>query len=650
MAPSPPDQPGPLLSRWGSAARAEALAHTLRSRPEALPGATAASLGRSAGEAAATVQHLRVAAEAERTTPWPQPLISQYARFLRDGNRTAYEDQVGARQRRLTRAVVLAAADGAAWLDEAADGIAVLCEQSSWCWAAHDPTPRATGTVVPDVRMPHVDLGAGEVAAQLAWTDHALGPMLDERYPGLRDRIRWETRNRVLDPFLDRNDWHWLGLDGNVHNWCPWICGNVLVAAVQLLDDEERKARTVAKAVEGLDRFLDALPADGSIDEGYEYWWNGACRALEALDVLAHVTGGALDAAEVPVVRETVAFPHRMHLGAGWYLNVADARARPPSEQPWHALHRWATRVGDDDAARHAAAHRTPGSPAATDENGLGRLLMALNDPAWLAAEPATPPLLAQVWLPGTQVGLAREKGGTADGLALAIKGGHNDEHHNHNDVGSVVVAVDGVPALVDPGRPTYTAQTFGPDRYSIWTMQSSWHNVPEIRGAAQGQGSRYRARDVVATADESRFEVRLDLATAYPVAGLQSWYRTATLDRTRRQVTIDDAWLFAADVAAGLTADVAEDDRDDAPTTIRYLLAGQVTPTGDGRIVVRPLDDARPVALRWDPGVVSATLTPRELDDPMLSDVWGPRLTRLDLHLPGRARGSFTLTVEVAA
>ncbi len=71
------------------------------------------------------------------------------------------------------------------------------------------------------------------------------------------------------------------------------------------------------------------------------------------------------------------------------------------------------------------------------------------------------------MWFPSTQVLLARPAAGSAAGLTLAVKGGHNGEHHNHNDVGSVVVALGGVPVLVDAGRPTYTAQTFGPDRYA---------------------------------------------------------------------------------------------------------------------------------------------------------------------------------------
>lgn len=32
--------------------------------------------------------------------------------------------------------------------------------------------------------------------------------------------------------------------------------------------------------------------------------------------------------------------------------------------------------------------------------------------------------------------------------LVLAIKGGHNDESHNHNDVGSFLIAVDGIPRV----------------------------------------------------------------------------------------------------------------------------------------------------------------------------------------------------------
>src|SRR5690606_3825060 len=112
----------------------------------------------------------------------------------------------------------------------------------SWCWPAHDDTAVRHASVLATVTDPFIDLGAGETVAQLAWLDHLLGGALDARYPGLRARIRHEARTRVFEPFLRRRDWHWLGLDSHVHNWNPWIHGNLLVAALRLLDDPAEKA------------------------------------------------------------------------------------------------------------------------------------------------------------------------------------------------------------------------------------------------------------------------------------------------------------------------------------------------------------------------------------------------------------------------
>jgi len=590
-----------------------------------------------------SVDALLLRASAERSEPWPMPLASAAARVHRDGDRDVWEAPALERQRRLSRAAVAAAVTlDDDWIDVVADGIVLLAEQSSWCWPAHDDTFARHRAVLATVDDPFLDLGAGEVVGQLAWLDQLLGAQLDERYPGLRARIRREARVRVFDPFLRRRDWHWIGLDGDVHNWNPWIHGNVLVAALRLLDgpgDEELRSEIVALALEGLDRYVAVLPADGAIDEGYSYWWNGACRALEALDILAFATGGRLDAlAGVSSLSETVAFPHRSHWGGDWYLNLADGQARPTSEQPWHALHRAARSAGDDEARRHAASYRRPGAPAATEREGLGRLLRGITDAAWLAEATTAPPLPATTWLASTEVLLAREQSGSSDGLALAVKGGHNAEHHNHNDVGSFVVAVDGVPVIVDAGRPTYTAATFGPGRYDIWTMQSSWHNVPEVRGIPQSPGSESRA-DVLAVDHGDEASLSLEIAGAYDAAGLVSWRRTARLeggsDARAARVHIDDEWKLDP---------WTDDGGTEPPTTLHLLIAGDVH-VAEGQAVITPLDGARAARLRWSPPVEART-TERLLDDPMLADVWGERLTRLELSVTD-VRG-IRITVEL--
>lgn len=580
-----------------------------------------------------TYSALRERAMGDLVKPWPVPLASDFARFRRDGNRTEYESAVFARDKRLSRAAVMAAATlEEAWVDQVVDGVSLLCEQSTWCWPAHDDVFQRDA-MVPDVARPYLDLGAGEVVAQLAWIDHLLGAQLDARAPGLRSRMRREADVRVLTPFVARRDWHWLGLQGDAHNWTAWIHGNVLVAGLVLMDAGGARDRLVALAAEGVDRYVAGIPSDGAIDEGSGYWWLGACRALEALDILAHASGGTLGAGLTDSLRETIAFPHRMHLGGDWHLNFADGVARTTAVQPWDALHRAARRAGDDDAAAYAAAHRHPGRPLAREDSGLGWLLRTLTDAEWATAAPTPAPLPRDVWLPSTQVFLARTTAGSADGLTLAVKGGHNAENHNHNDVGTIVVALNGVPVIVDPGRPTYTAQTFGPDRYGIWTMQSSWHSVPEIRGTAQAQGSEYRARDVLTYADDITSGIVLDLAEAYPCADVVRWRREARLDRRSGHVTVDEGWTFKPDADS------------EQHTRVHLIVAGAVDLQADrGRAFITALEGAGTVCLQWQPTAIRVTASVRELDDPYLADVWGDCLTRVELDVTGLGQ-SGTLT-----
>lgn len=648
----------PLATAWGAAASASGLVSLLRGARARLELPGAGDLRWHLADAA-VLGPLHEQACDERGNPWPQPLVSHYARYFRDGNRTAYEALVAARQQRLTRAVVMALvsddggpASGAgagrdAWLDEVIDGAYLLCEQSSWSWAAHDDVFTRSGEVVPDLGRPFLDLGAGEVAAQLAWLDHVLGGQLDERAPGLRSRIRGEAARRVIRPFLDRMDWHWLGLDGDVHNWNPWIHSNLIAAALFLVDDPETQARTVARCIEGLDRFLASLPADGAIDEGFAYWWNGAGRALEGLALLEQATGGGLDAG-LPVVRELVAYPHRMHIGANWFLNVADGPAQAAAALPWDMLHGWAVRLGDQDAARHAAAMAAPRIEAAA---GLGRVLHSLvatveevgGEAGVEKAE--TPPLVPFAWFPSVQIMVAREAAGTSRGLFLAAKGGHNGEHHNHKDVGSVVVAADGVPLLVDAGQPTYTAKTFGPDRYEIRAMQSAWHSVPAPFGLEQGAGREYAA---VVLAEPAPDGPTLELALG-PAYGLRpdAWTRTSSLDRNAGKVVVADRWDLDGARDNG-TSDV----------DIAYLAAGTVR-LGQGAATVLPVGipgagGTRGLALRWEPASAVVLVDEWTLDDALLAGIWGEKLTRLRFRLPmtekSRAAGAFTLTAEVTS
>jgi hypothetical protein len=613
---------------------------------------------RFGGEALAS---LLAPAEAALGAAWPSLPASAWSRFHGDGDRQDYETRLFARAARLSRAALLAAGAGDRWLDEVGDGVIAVCEQSSWCWPAHDDAWERSGEVLPDPDRPFLDLGAGEVAAQLAWIDHLVGDRLERRLPGLGRRLRREVARRVFEPFESRADWHWLGLDQPIHNWAPWIAGNLLTAALRLGEDGPARRRLVAGAVAVLDRYAAALPPDGACDEGQGYWWNGPARLLEALALLRHATGGRLDGAGQARLRRTVGFPANCHLGGPWYVNHADASAQPGADQPWHTLWRLGALVGDPGAQALALEQRPAGGPErhawpAPPADSLGRLALALSDEVWWrlgrpagtaagpggggvgegSARPAArqagrrtggpaartgAPLPAWVWYPSTEVMVAREQGGRAAGLAVVAKGGHNGEPHNHNDVGSVIVALDGTPALVDPGRPTYTAQTFGPGRYEIWCMQSQWHNLPVIAGQGQAVGRDHGARGAAAALDGRAAVFEAELAGAYQVSALASWRRRVELDLAAPAVRIADAWRWRSAAA---------------PVELRLLVAGRIGPVEAGRLAVQTLAGGW-MSLAW-PEAIGFELVERTLDDPALRRVWGPRLTQLRLDATGLA------------
>ncbi|MDR2566374.1 MAG: heparinase II/III-family protein [Bifidobacteriaceae bacterium] len=612
-------EPGPLLELWPSLA--SDLEEWLVPPVDSLP---ALSLDRTALAA------LKAQAEPRKGLPWPSLPASAWARFLRDGDREDYQSRLFARTTRLSQSVLMAAAtEDQQWLDDTADGVVAVCEQSSWCWPAHDDSWSRSGHVLPDPERPFLDLGASEVASQLAWIDHLAGAALERRLPGLRARLRQEVSKRVFEPFEGRTDWHWLGIGEPIHNWAPWIAGNLLVAALRLEEDPVRRRLLLESLIAVLDRYAAALPPDGACEEGQGYWWNGPCRLLEALAALRHATNGRLDALGIARFRRTVAFPHSSHLGGPWFVNHADASARPGREQPWHSLWRLGGLMGDQAAMDHALDLRRHGTPdgvgwPAPPADSLGRAVFAMADGTWWELRSGRSPLPQAVWHPSVEVMVAREHAGKTDGLAVAAKGGHNGEPHNHNDVGSVIVALDGTPVLVDAGRPTYTAQTFGPDRYAIWAMQSEWHNVPRIGGRGQSVGRRHGARGARATFDRQGAVFEAELAGAYQVPGLAAWRRRVRLDLAAQAVEIADAWRWEAEAGQ--------------PVELRFLIAGQVVRASRGLALIETLAGGT-MELTW-PKAFEFKLAGRELDDPSHWRVWGARLSQLRLD-PGAASES---------
>jgi hypothetical protein len=554
---------------------------------------------------------------------WPHTLAVRYLDYARNGNRSQYQDRAF-RRRRMLGSMVLAECIEARgrFLDEIANGIWLICEESSWCVPAHVGVQRA-GMGLPDTSEPIVDLFAAETSALLSWVDYLLGERLDGVSPLIRPRVQREIDARILTPCLERDDFWWMGFTPRrVNNWNPWINSNWLTSALLMEADPERRAEGVAKSLRSIDRFLDPYPRDGGCDEGPGYWGRAGASLLDCLELLYSATEGQIDVYQNEVVQEIGRFIYRVQIEGPWFVNFADASAvvRPTPS----VVYQYGARIGDADMMAMGAwlaEDQDLAHPRVDRMGSLGRLLPAIFMLDEMAAFEARQPLPRDVWLPEIEVMVARDRAGSSEGLLVAAKGGHNSESHNHNDVGNFIVYVDGRPALVDAGVETYTRKTFSSERYTIWTMQSGYHSLlPTIDGVMQAPGRSFAARDARYQADEEGATFSLDIAGAYPgEAQLKRWQRAVSL-RYGGEIRIEDQYALAepaSEVVLSLLTPCEVEMQ--TPGTIRLsesdLPGGRRTGSG---VVAYEAD-------RFALTTEQVTIT-----DTRLGGVWGEGLTRL--------------------
>jgi hypothetical protein len=555
---------------------------------------------------------------------WPELKATEFLEFVRSGNRSGYQTVSFARRERLATLVLAECIEGKGrFKDDIVNGIWAICEESYWGVPAHVGMQHH-GPGLPDVSEPTVDLFAAETGSLLAWTRYLLRDSLDTVSPLLAERISYEVGHRINTPSLTRDDFWWMGLSRSVNNWTPWICSNWLACVLILEQDQDRRAQSVYKVIECLDRFLAEYADDGGCDEGAHYWERAGASLFDCLELLRSATNGYVDVFSHPRIREIGRFIVRMHIHGRWFVNFADGNATLQPDAP--LIYRYGKAIGDPDMMAFAALiardqeldrKMLPGQFGV-----LGRSLPGLFSLGNILRTTPADPCIRDSWLPGIQVMAARSATASAKGLFIAAQGGNNGVNHNHNDIGNFIVYHDGEPVIIDVGVETYTAKTFSNDRYSIWTMQSAYHNCPTINGVMQKDGKEYAAHDVQYNASDHRASLSMDISHAYPPeAGVNSWRRTVTLEREKAVVVRDSYSLQAV--------------HDETYFTFMTCREPQLDVQGTVRLASSPRDNT-PIDILYDTRALSARTDTIDISDPQLQASWGTRIWRVVLSVKG--------------
>ena len=454
---------------------------------------------------------------------WSNLPATLFLDYTRTGTRKSFETLVFERRNVLANLVLAECLENKGrFLDDIVNGIWFINEESFWGLPAH------IDDALPDINNPYVDLFAAETASLLSWTHYFLGAKLDSISPIIGQRISYEVDKRILSPVLARTDFWWMGYGSeHVNNWNPWIISNWLTCALIMEKNPEKKKQHIEKSIRCLDVFLNQYPDDGGCDEGTSYWGRAGGSLFDCLYLLYNASGRSFNVFNNQLVKNIGNYLTYMHIDKKYFVNFADGS--PVAHISPDVVYNYGKLTDTPSLQRlgaFAARNQKIEDGSGLHENIYHQVISMFLAKEFLSADTeVSSPLVS--WLPDLQVFTARDEQSSGKGFFIAGQGGHNNESHNHNDVGNFIVYYDGKPVLIDVGVGTYTQKTFSPQRYDIWTMQSAFHNVPTINGQMQPAGREYAAKDVQFKTSSGQVSFSLDLASAYPKeANIVYWKR----------------------------------------------------------------------------------------------------------------------------
>lgn len=563
--------------------------------------------------------------QAEKYLEMDIPLLpaSVYREFFVNGNRSHYQDIFF---RRRDMALYLAVAEHCEkkgrFAEKLMDVVWAIMEESTWILPAHLYNSAyggqyTLGPVYGGNYNHGLALFSASTGATLAFVYILAKDALDAITPIISMKMKYMILDRVQKPFLENVFW-WMGDNGGrVNNWNPWIISNVLLCTSILEEDQAIRNRVVELSVRRLDNFFACYHPDGGCDEGPSYWGVAGASLFDCLDLIDDMTGGAITVYDNELVRNIGEYIFKVNVDEATVVNFADC---PPRALPCASL---VIRYGEKCTSpflvsfgkklmKHGDHTASTGQPY--------RVLRSLFTPD---VEAEDCPMPTACYLPDLKVMTVRECSDSKTGMMLAMKGGNNNEQHNHNDVGNFVVYHNGKPVIIDTGVGTYTKQTFSPQRYELWFMQSGYHNLPSFGGVDQKNGPQFKSTSEVYSEEEKSLSV--ELCEAYPKeAGVISFLRKSALNGAT--VTVTDTVRLDAEREIDMHLMSAH-----KPEIIE---AGVIT-LAEGRVLKYPADVLEAHVEEFDPVGMET------------KSAWGtPVLYRIHLRAVAREL-SYTLSVE---
>lgn len=453
--------------------------------------------------------------------------LSLYRTYFKNGDRAEFDTKYLRRRYMLAVMTYAEYREGKGrFTEKICDLIFAILEESTWVLHAHTIffVQEPCGDV-PDAYLPEhlhgIDLRAAMTGSILTLSYHLCKKSLDSISKIIADRLKYTVTDRIIKPYLEHT-FAW-----PLNNWQTYIVSSVLFVTAFLEEDTAKREAVTERAMKQLDDYIATYPEDGGCDEGASYWKAASGAYFDAAELIYDMSDGKINLFNTPEMRRLGEFESRMYIKGSRFINFADCS--PIVFCDGKLIHRFGRRVGSGEMTSFGKTliREVPFSDESVFD--FSQAYRSLKNAHYkLADDGVEPNLPTNAWFENLKIAVFREKTNTK-GVIAAIKGGHNDESHNHNDLGSFIIYSDGKPVIIDAGSGVYTKKTFSAERYSIWNMQSEYHNLPTFGGIGQRDGAEFASRDE--KFNEEAHSVEMELSGAYPEdAGVVEYKRSLAL------------------------------------------------------------------------------------------------------------------------
>lgn len=377
-----------------------------------------------------------------------------------------------------------------------------------------------------------IDLFASETAQAVT----EIISLLDKELSvDIKKLVKDNVEKRVIHPFYQA-DIPYENWEHCHHNWCAVCAGSIGSASIYLYREEPKKLDKYLKRIcDSLTYYIAGFPEDGTCMEGIGYFTYGMTYYTTFAEQVSEYTSGTIDLFREEKLEKIAQFQQKCYFEEGFTVNFSDGSYKEPFK------------IGLSSylALRFPTVHIPNLEQAAEyDADPCFRWAAIYRDYIWTKryitefsqtiSEQKEHSFVGQIVLPNAQWSISQSK----NGAGFAIKGGHNDEPHNHNDIGSFLYVNQKDMLLAELGAGEYTKDYFNENRYNILCNSSLGHSVPRINHGGQLAGRKYSCNHFMTN---HAGITNLEIGGAYDSQSVESIQRLTHFNTDNGEVVIED-------------------------------------------------------------------------------------------------------------